>query len=280
MFNYMAIGNDATNQAMNVYVHKDGKNYGPYPVEQLIDLVEEGNLSLEDLACHDGQNWVTVAQVPGFVAASEREPIQPQPLPSVEEVENPPENLAPKTEEKAEPPAIDDNLGILSKSNVAPENVEVENRPSDESLASEFVPQSISGNPSKRVSEQTNLQFDKREICPEPTSQKKSRRRTALIACTCIMLFVVGTSFAIWGYLQEPRKREKNTPVKNENTTTSNQITIRTNEGESLGSEQQTQSSSSIQTHQKVLKEPQDQKAKFIRPINPNLIKPLIDPVI
>jgi len=51
---------------MKVYVHKDGKQYGPYPIEQLRKYVEAGNFTLEDLACHDGQNWVKVGKVPGF----------------------------------------------------------------------------------------------------------------------------------------------------------------------------------------------------------------------
>ena len=41
---------------MKVYVHKDGKQYGPYPIEQLRQYVEAGNFTLEDLACHDGQD--------------------------------------------------------------------------------------------------------------------------------------------------------------------------------------------------------------------------------
>ena len=56
---------------MKVYVHKDGKQYGPYPVEQLRKYVQQGNFTTEDLACHDGQNWVTVAQVPGFAEATQ-----------------------------------------------------------------------------------------------------------------------------------------------------------------------------------------------------------------
>ena len=51
---------------MKVYVHKDGKQYGPYPIEQLRQYVEAGNFTLEDLACHDGQNWVKIREVPGF----------------------------------------------------------------------------------------------------------------------------------------------------------------------------------------------------------------------
>ncbi|MED5282271.1 MAG: DUF4339 domain-containing protein, partial [Verrucomicrobiota bacterium] len=50
---------------MNIYVHKDGTQYGPYTLEQLQQYVQQGSFSLQDQACHDGQNWVSVGQVPG-----------------------------------------------------------------------------------------------------------------------------------------------------------------------------------------------------------------------
>jgi WD40 repeat protein len=51
---------------MKAYVHKDGKQYGPFTVEQLWQYVRQGNFTTGDHACHDGQNWVTIAEVPGF----------------------------------------------------------------------------------------------------------------------------------------------------------------------------------------------------------------------
>jgi antitoxin component YwqK of YwqJK toxin-antitoxin module len=56
---------------MQVYVSKDGKQYGPYAVEQLRQYVQQGNFTTGDHACHDGQNWVTIAQVPGFAEATQ-----------------------------------------------------------------------------------------------------------------------------------------------------------------------------------------------------------------
>ena len=53
-------------QGTRTYIHKDGKQYGPYPIELLRKYVQQGNFTTEDLACYDGQNWVTVAEVPGF----------------------------------------------------------------------------------------------------------------------------------------------------------------------------------------------------------------------
>jgi len=51
---------------MNIFIHRDGTQYGPYTLEQLQQYVQQGSFSLQDLACHDGQNWVSVGQVPGI----------------------------------------------------------------------------------------------------------------------------------------------------------------------------------------------------------------------
>ena len=61
---------------MNIYVHKDGTQYGPYILEQLQEYIQQGSFTLQDLACHDGQNWVPVAQVPGIAPAA-TSPAQP-----------------------------------------------------------------------------------------------------------------------------------------------------------------------------------------------------------
>ena len=50
---------------MQIYVSKDGQQYGPYTVEQLRQYVQQGNFTTADHACYDGQNWVTIAEVPG-----------------------------------------------------------------------------------------------------------------------------------------------------------------------------------------------------------------------
>ena len=56
---------------MKIYVSKDGKQYGPYTVKQLREYVRQGNFTTADHACYDGQNWVTIAQVPGFAAGGD-----------------------------------------------------------------------------------------------------------------------------------------------------------------------------------------------------------------
>ena len=56
---------------MNIYIHKGGKNYGPYSVSQLRELVREGNFEGNDLACYDGANWVKLSEVPHIYESSE-----------------------------------------------------------------------------------------------------------------------------------------------------------------------------------------------------------------
>jgi hypothetical protein len=60
---------------MKAYVSKDGQQNGPYSVEQLQEYLRQGNFTAEDLACYDGRNWVTVAQVPGL--ATRKQPATP-----------------------------------------------------------------------------------------------------------------------------------------------------------------------------------------------------------
>jgi len=56
---------------MKVHLYKDGKQYGPYTVEQLRQYVQRGNFTSADHACFDGRNWVTVGEVPGFAAGGD-----------------------------------------------------------------------------------------------------------------------------------------------------------------------------------------------------------------
>ena len=66
---------------MQAYVHKDGKNLGPYTVRELRGRVEDGILLPDDLACHDGQNWVKISQVPGFESSIPPPPPPPSSVP-------------------------------------------------------------------------------------------------------------------------------------------------------------------------------------------------------
>jgi endonuclease YncB( thermonuclease family) len=62
---------------MQVYLSKGGKQYGPYAIGQLRQYVESGNFSTTDYACHDGKNWITVADVPGIASRVEVEVDKP-----------------------------------------------------------------------------------------------------------------------------------------------------------------------------------------------------------
>ena len=51
---------------MNIYIHKDGNNYGPYSVSQLREFLAARNFEGNDLACYDGVNWIKLSEVPGI----------------------------------------------------------------------------------------------------------------------------------------------------------------------------------------------------------------------
>jgi len=59
---------------MQIHIHKDGKTHGPYSIEQVRQYLKAGNLKGDDLACHDGANWIKLSQVPGIA------PAQPKPV--------------------------------------------------------------------------------------------------------------------------------------------------------------------------------------------------------
>jgi hypothetical protein len=80
---------------MHVYVNKGGQQFGPYTVEQLRMYVQQGNFTTADHACFDGQNWVTIAEVPGFTVGGDPvitpqypQAVQQQPAPT--DASNPP----------------------------------------------------------------------------------------------------------------------------------------------------------------------------------------------
>ena len=56
---------------MNIHIHKDGKTYGPYPLDQVRQYLRTGNFSVNDLACHDGKNWIKLAYIPGIAPKTE-----------------------------------------------------------------------------------------------------------------------------------------------------------------------------------------------------------------
>ena len=53
---------------MKIYVHRDGKNFGPYSFVQLMEYLKAKNFTWDDLACYDGANLVKLSLVPGISA--------------------------------------------------------------------------------------------------------------------------------------------------------------------------------------------------------------------
>ena len=51
---------------MQVYLHRDGQQLGPYGIDQLRQCLEAGQLSPQDQACHDGATWIPLGKVPGL----------------------------------------------------------------------------------------------------------------------------------------------------------------------------------------------------------------------
>ena len=67
---------------MQIHIHKDGKTYGPYSLEQVRQFLKTGNFTGNDLACHDGANWIKLSQVPRITlepGSANKTTIQAQP---------------------------------------------------------------------------------------------------------------------------------------------------------------------------------------------------------
>jgi micrococcal nuclease len=62
---------------MHIHIHKDGKTYGPYNLEHIHQYLKAGNFTGNDLACHDGANWIKLSQVPGS-APTKTKPVAKQ----------------------------------------------------------------------------------------------------------------------------------------------------------------------------------------------------------
>ena len=73
---------------MKIYVHKNGKTSGPYTIAQLKDYLRAKNLNEEDLACHDGKNWIRLSEVPGIAPSSVNSSLETLPSASTQGGEN------------------------------------------------------------------------------------------------------------------------------------------------------------------------------------------------
>jgi hypothetical protein len=59
------IASDAK-QLSEIYLHKQGEQYGPYDMSQIEGFLIAKDFTLEDLACWDGKNWEKIEQIPGL----------------------------------------------------------------------------------------------------------------------------------------------------------------------------------------------------------------------
>ena len=87
---------------MNIYVHKDGTQYGPYTLEQLQQYIQQGSFTTQDQACYDGQSWVTVAQIPGISEAAAPQ-AQPAAVPKAKATQSSPQTAQATTAQAAAP---------------------------------------------------------------------------------------------------------------------------------------------------------------------------------
>ena len=68
---------------MQITLHIDGQNHGPYPLEQVREMLAAGKLKPTDYAFHDGlTNWVPLAQIAGVNAPPPIPAGGPPPLPA------------------------------------------------------------------------------------------------------------------------------------------------------------------------------------------------------
>lgn len=79
---------------MQIYIHRDGQDYGPYTSEEVTGQIREGTMSLNDLAWHEGRaDWVPLSDL-GVI---------PPPVAVI----TPPPPPIPKTTESPEPRSSD-----------------------------------------------------------------------------------------------------------------------------------------------------------------------------
>ena len=51
---------------MKAYVGRNGQNLGLFSIEQIREEIKAGRLHEQDLACHDGANWIRIKDLPGL----------------------------------------------------------------------------------------------------------------------------------------------------------------------------------------------------------------------
>lgn len=51
---------------MKIYLHRNGKNYGPYSLSAIRDFLKSGKCQENELVCCDGKNWIKLRELPGL----------------------------------------------------------------------------------------------------------------------------------------------------------------------------------------------------------------------
>ena len=104
---------------MDVYVSKDGQQYGPYTQDELRNFLQQDNFTGGDFVCLDGETWQKISEVPGLtleekpvaIESSAEEQPQVEPTPHLEVK---PDEVLPEVEEvqAAQTEILDSSKGI------------------------------------------------------------------------------------------------------------------------------------------------------------------------
>ncbi len=69
---------------MKITINREGQEYGPYPLEQVRELLANGTIQSSDLAhCEGATEWVKVDQIPGIETADDSLPPVLDPAPAM-----------------------------------------------------------------------------------------------------------------------------------------------------------------------------------------------------
>ena len=52
---------------IKTFVLANGEKYGPYTLEKLRSHVKSGNFKDSYLCCYDGECWIPIHQIPGYI---------------------------------------------------------------------------------------------------------------------------------------------------------------------------------------------------------------------
>jgi len=92
---------------MEIYISRDGVQHGPYSVEEVNDRLASGEVSLDDLAWHEGAaEWLPLRQLFDVEIVEEpavEEDSSYEPVPEPESVRQPEPEPAPELKQEPEP---------------------------------------------------------------------------------------------------------------------------------------------------------------------------------